>query len=217
MFKILVTTKFRDRVVNYAQTAREHVGTMREDACQCLTVCAMPRLSRIATDSSRTAHVEFTSSSRAVHEKFRSISRLMRDSGARGGAWVYTGLPGHCSPFRRSPARRQLISQRQHAATTNQTKWHDLPRQNRGTKSCKCQPCITNIDNTYVVLFYIKKTSNEDGRIDFCGTPSRIFLLHGNNMHVFFPSVIVYFALLVDLNMDISEEICVAYYIKRNK
>ena len=115
MFKILVMTKFRDRVVNYAQTVREHVGTMREDACQCLTVRAMPQLSQIATDSSRTAHVEFTSSSRAVHEQFRSSSRLMRDSGARIGAWVYTGLPGHCSPFQRSAARRQLISQRQNA------------------------------------------------------------------------------------------------------
>ena len=62
----------------------------------------------------------------------------MRDSGDRVGAWVYTGLPGHCSPFQRSPARRQLISQRQHAATRKQTKWHDLPRQNRGQKSCKC-------------------------------------------------------------------------------
>ena len=111
MFKILSTTKFRDRVVNYAQTVCEHVGTMREDACQCLTVRAMPRLSRIATDSSRTAHVEFTTCSRAVHEQFRYSSRLVRYSGARVGAWVYTGLPGHCSPFQRSPAKRQLISQ----------------------------------------------------------------------------------------------------------
>ena len=140
--RILVTTKFRDRVVNYAQTVHEHIGTMREDACQCLTVRAM---SRIATDSSRTAHVEFTSSLRHVHEQFMSSSRLMRDSGTRGGVWVYTGLPGHCSPFRRSPARRKLISHRQHAATTKQTKWHDLPRQNRGQKSCKCRPCISNV------------------------------------------------------------------------
>ena len=79
MFKILVTTKFCDRVVNYAQTVREHVGTMREDACQCLTVHAMPRLSRIATDSSRTAHVEFTSSSRHVHEQFTNSSGAVHD------------------------------------------------------------------------------------------------------------------------------------------
>ena len=65
----------------------------------------------------------FTSSSRAVHEQLRSSSRLMRNSGARVGAWVYTGLPGHCSPFQRSPARRQFISQRQHAATRKQTTW----------------------------------------------------------------------------------------------
>ena len=79
MFKILVTTKFRDRVVNYAQTVREHVGTMREDACQCLTVRAMPRLLRIAMDSSRTGYVEFTSSSRHVHEQFTNISGAVHD------------------------------------------------------------------------------------------------------------------------------------------
>ena len=26
---------------------------------------------------------------------------------------------------------------------TKQTKWHDLPRQNRGQKSYECQPCIS--------------------------------------------------------------------------
>ena len=161
MFKILVTTKFRDRVVNYAQTVRELVGTMREDACQCVPVRAMPRIiheqltssSRVVHDmftnwcasqrgrafpltrsrvlhalmaravptslrTSRTVcawHEQFTTSSRAVHKQFTSSSRLLRDSGARVGAGVYIGLPGHCSPFQRSPAKRQLISQRQHA------------------------------------------------------------------------------------------------------
>ena len=111
-----------------------------------------------ATDSSRTAHVEFTTCSRVVHEQFRSSSQLMRNSGARVGAWVYTGLPGHCSPFQRSPARRQLISQRQHAATRKQTKWHDLPRQNRGQKSCKCQPCIRLEIYSYSLTHSIRDT-----------------------------------------------------------
>ena len=70
MFKILVTTKFRDRVVNYAQTVREHVGTMREDACQCLTVRAMPRLSRIV-------HEQLTSSSQVVYDMFTSSSQTV--------------------------------------------------------------------------------------------------------------------------------------------
>ena len=104
---------------------------------------AMPRLSRTATDSSRTAHVEFTSSSRHVNEQFTNSSRLLPDSGARVGAWVYTWLPGHCSPFQRSPAGR-------HAATTKQTKWHNLSRQNCGQKSCKCQHCI--IDTNSIAL-----------------------------------------------------------------
>ena len=75
----LVCANFCDRVVNYAQTIREHVGTMREDACQCLTVSAMPRLSRIATDISRTSYVEFTSSSRHVHEQFTNSSGAFHD------------------------------------------------------------------------------------------------------------------------------------------
>ena len=108
---------------------------MRASAGQCAQCHDCHELPQIV-------HEQLMSSSRAVHEQFRSSSRLMRDSGARVGAWVYTRLPGHCSPFQRSPARRQLISQRQHATTRKQTKWHDLPRQNRGQKSCKCQPCI---------------------------------------------------------------------------
>ena len=79
MFKILVTTKFCNGVVNYAQTVREHIRTMREDACQCLTVGAMQRLSRIPTDSSRTANVEFTSSSQHVHEQFMNTSGAVHD------------------------------------------------------------------------------------------------------------------------------------------
>ena len=139
MFKILVSTKFRDRVVNYVQTVGEHVGTMREDACQCVPCHDCHELPWIVpeqlTSSSRVVPDMLTSSSRTVHEQFTSSSRLLRDSGARVGAWVYTWLPRHCPPFQRSPAGR-------HAATTKQTKWHDLPRQNRGQKSCKCQPCI---------------------------------------------------------------------------
>jgi hypothetical protein len=113
MFKILVTTKFRDRVVNYVQTVCELVGTMRGSARHATTV----------TNSSRTAHVEYTvvhelvrvaawpclptdtvmctsridgtSSLRlvyALHEQFAhgtSSSRLLRDSGARVGVGVY--------------------------------------------------------------------------------------------------------------------------------
>ena len=43
---------------------------------------------------------------------------------------LYIGLPGHCSPFQRSPAKRQLISQRQHAqnkADTRKSKELDTP------------------------------------------------------------------------------------------
>ena len=39
----------------------------------------MPQLSRTATDSSRTAHVEFTSSSRHVNEQFANRSRAVHD------------------------------------------------------------------------------------------------------------------------------------------
>ena len=35
IFKILVMTKFSERVVNYAPTVREVVVSMRDDACQC--------------------------------------------------------------------------------------------------------------------------------------------------------------------------------------
>ena len=37
MFKVLVTTKFRNRIVNYAQTVRELVGTVREVRKLCAT------------------------------------------------------------------------------------------------------------------------------------------------------------------------------------
>ena len=96
MFKILVMTKFRNQVVNYVPTVREHVGTMQEDACQCWTVRAMPRLSRIATDSSRTAHVEFTSSSRTVQEQFTTNAwqwRSRRCVGIYKASWTLLAIP----------------------------------------------------------------------------------------------------------------------------
>ena len=129
---------------------------------------AMPRQSRTATDSSRKAHVDFTNRSRHVQEQFTNSSRLLRDSGARVGAWVYTGLPGRCSPFQRSPERRQLISQRQHTATTKQTKWQDLPGQNRGQKSCKRQPCIIILFN--ICLCYFNPFPNKPWFLLFCST-----------------------------------------------
>ena len=46
---------------------------------RCGRMRAMPRLSRTATDSSRTAHVEFTSSSRHVNEQFTNSSRAVHD------------------------------------------------------------------------------------------------------------------------------------------
>ena len=53
--------------------------TRRDDAGGCVPVRAMPRLSRTATDSSRTAHVEFTCSSRHVNEQFTNSSRAVHD------------------------------------------------------------------------------------------------------------------------------------------
>ena len=45
----------------------------------CVPVRTMPRLSRTATNSSRTVHVEFTSSSPHVHEQFTDSSRAVHD------------------------------------------------------------------------------------------------------------------------------------------
>ena len=41
---------------------------------------------------------------------------------------------------------------------TNQTKWHDLPRQNRGQKSCMGQPCITLIYQSVCLNDYRVRT-----------------------------------------------------------
>ena len=41
MFKIFVTTKFSERVVNYAPTDRELDVTMRNNTCKCVAVHAM--------------------------------------------------------------------------------------------------------------------------------------------------------------------------------
>ena len=77
MFKILITTKFSDWVVNNAQTVREFVGTMRQDACQCELCHDFYELLRIVyeqlTSGSRAVHGELTGSSRivdAVQEQF---------------------------------------------------------------------------------------------------------------------------------------------------
>lgn len=68
MFKILVTTKFRDRVVKYAQTVRELVvnssgrcGRIRASAWQCAPCHDCHELPRIV-------HEQFTKSSRHVRE-----------------------------------------------------------------------------------------------------------------------------------------------------
>ena len=82
MFKIFVTTKFRERVVNYAQTVRELVVNL---SGRCGRMRTSRGMVRIATNSSRTAHVEFTSSSQRVHDEFTRCSRLLRDSGVGAG------------------------------------------------------------------------------------------------------------------------------------
>ena len=82
MFKVLVTIEFSDRVVNYAQTVRELVGTMREDACQCTPCHNCHELPRIVheqfTSSTRVVHDMFTSNSRTVHEQFMTTARQWR-------------------------------------------------------------------------------------------------------------------------------------------
>ena len=145
MFKILVTTKLCDRVVNYAQTVSEHVRRMRDDACHCAPCHDCHELPQ-------KVHEQLTSSSRVVHYMFTSSSRLLRDNGARVGAWVYTGLLGHCSPFQKSPAERQLISQRQHAVYNKADKMARLATTKSWPKSCECQPCI-------LYTFSFKKTA----------------------------------------------------------
>ena len=99
MFKILVTTKFRDRVVNYARTVRELVVTMRDDACQCVAVRAMPRLLRIV-------HEPFTSSSRVVHDMFTNWCASQR---------------GRAFPLIRSRVLHALISRAVHDYFTHFT------------------------------------------------------------------------------------------------
>ena len=78
---------------------------IRKDACQsapCNDCHELPRR----------VHEQFTSSSQHVHEQFRTTARQWRSR--RCGEYI--GLPGHCLPFQRWPAKRQLISQRQHAS-----------------------------------------------------------------------------------------------------
>ena len=92
MFKILVMTKFCDRVVNYAQTVREH----QNDEVGCVAVCAMPWLSQTATKSSRKAHFEFTSISQAVHEQFTTTAqqwRLRQCMGIYRASWTLLAIP----------------------------------------------------------------------------------------------------------------------------
>ena len=77
--------KFRDRVVNYAQTVRELVGTMREVRKLC-------------------ANYAWT-----IRELVACMAKTVEPVTCDGSLRV------------RAP------------------KWHDMPRQNRGQKSCKCQ------------------------------------------------------------------------------
>ena len=89
MLKILVTTKFRDRVVNYAPTVREFVvnssgrcGGMRASAWQCAPCHDCQELPRIVheqlTSCSRVFLNMFTSSSRTVQEQFTTTARQWR-------------------------------------------------------------------------------------------------------------------------------------------
>ena len=100
MFKILVKTKFRGRVVNFAQTVREHVGSMREDAWQCAPCHDCHELPRIIheqlTSSSRVVHDMFTSSSRTVHEQFTTTARQWRSRRCVGiyrASWTLLAIP----------------------------------------------------------------------------------------------------------------------------
>ena len=73
MFKISVTTKFPDRIVNYAQTVRE-----LSDAGGCVSVRGMQRMPRIV-------HEHLTAWSRVVHDEFTNNSRLL---------WYISGFLG---------------------------------------------------------------------------------------------------------------------------
>ena len=112
----------------------------------CVPVRAMPRLSRTATNSSRTVHVEFTSSSRHVHEQFTDSSRALHDycaTVALASVLEYIcGFLDNARLYRDRKRRDKLYHRDIMTLKTKQTKWHDLPRQNRGQKSCECQPCI---------------------------------------------------------------------------
>ena len=89
--------KFHDRVVNYAQTVREHVGTMRASAWQCTQCHDYHELPRIVhkqlTSSSRVVHNMFTSSSRTVQEQFMTNARQLRS--VRGYIQGFLDTAGH--------------------------------------------------------------------------------------------------------------------------
>ena len=81
--------------MNYAQTVRELVGTMREDAWQCLPCHDCHKLPRIVqeqlTSTSRVVHDMFTSSSRTVHDYCATVA--CRCVGIYRASWTQLAIP----------------------------------------------------------------------------------------------------------------------------
>ena len=117
---------------------------MREDACQCSPCHDCHELPRIVheqfTSSSRVLHYMFTSNSRTVHEQFMTTARQWRSRWCVG---IYVVFLDTARLYRDRQRRDKLYHRDNMTLKTKQTKWHDLPRQNRGQRSCECQPCIS--------------------------------------------------------------------------
>ena len=116
---------------------------MQEDACPCAPCHDCHELPRIVheqfTSSSRVVHDMFTRNSRTVHEQFMTTARQWRSRWCVGiyvVSWTLLAFTGIASE-ETSYIRENMTLK------TKQTKWQDLPRQNRGQKSCECQPCIS--------------------------------------------------------------------------
>ena len=111
---------------------------------RCGRMRASARLATIVTNNSQTVHIEFTSSSQHVQEQFTDSSRAVHDYCATVALTSVRGyICGFLDTARLYRDRQQRDKLYHMTLKTKKTKWHDLPQQNRGRKSCKCQPCIT--------------------------------------------------------------------------
>ena len=120
---------------------RKLFETMREDVCQCSPCHDCHELPRIVHDM-------FTSNSRTVHDYCGTVALAF----VRG----YTcGFLDTAHLYRDRQRRDKLYHRDNMPLKAKQTKWHDLPRQNRGQKSCECQPCINLVICTKREILYI--------------------------------------------------------------